>query len=525
MLAGVMLLAWLVPSLMAAHPLLMPGVELGHWSNVRLSAWLLLAAALVHPDREAWLVPLERALAGRARWVFPTALTCFAVAYKVTQHVGFATTSYDLSMYHYAVRYAWDDGPSFMWAFGLQKNFLAEHFSPVLLAFVPFDFLFRSPLVLLIGEALIFGLGAFTIAGALRSLGLRPLLAQCVAAAFATNVMCWDALTFDFHPEAMLPCGLFATLWALKEKKLGWLVVSLVGVLSIKEDVALALLPMVGVLWLDERRGWRWPLAVTAITVVWGFFALKIAMPLARPPDAPWGLFAERYGQWGATPGAALQAMLARPGEVLAALFDGPVDRQLRQLGYAPLLDPVGLLASVPTLLEQRLSSFDAQQNFAYYYGVGVAAVWLLALGRSARFVERRVGFIAGLVVASAPVLYHPSTRSMTPTSWQDVENARLLDAHIPPGADVVAQTNVVPHLPVSLKVKLFPDPATDFVALRPAIYRWPITVAQYDVAVRRLLDEEGFGVVVRTPTLVILRKGAPRDQNDAVKAMLPTSE
>ena len=127
------------------------------------------------------------------------------MTYKVTQHVSFATTAYDLSTYHDAIRHAWADAPSFMWAFGIEKNFFAEHCSPVLLAFVPLDFIFRTPLVVLVSEALLFGLGALKIAGAARSLGLRPLLAQCVAAAFATNAMCWDALNFDFHPEAFSP--------------------------------------------------------------------------------------------------------------------------------------------------------------------------------------------------------------------------------------------------------------------------------------------------------------------------------
>ncbi len=523
-LAGVTLCAWFIPALLGVQPQLFPGVQLGHWSNLRLAACFLAIAALLHPRREAWLVPLERALEGRARWALPAALSAFAVAYKVTQHVGFATTAYDLSMYHYAIRHAWADAPSFMWAFGIEKNFFAEHCSPVLLAFVPLDFVFRTPLVLLVSEALLFGLGAFTISGAARSLGLRPLLAQCVAAAYATNAMCWDALNFDFHPEALLPTALFATVWALKEKHFGWLAFSLTAVLSIKEDVAITLLPMVALVWLDERRSWRWPVTVAAITVAWCLFALTVAMPLARPPGEPWGMFAERYGHWGTTPGAALRSMLSRPGEVVAVLFERPVDTQLRQLVYLPALDPVGLLASVPAILEQRLSNSELQGELAVHYGIGIAALWLLALLRSARWAERRFGFTAGLLIAAAPLLYHPHTRVMISTSWQDLEDARLLAETIPPGADVLAQTNVIPHLPVSTKVKLFPATAIDFVVLRPATYRWPASEAEYNLAVRTLLDEEGFGVVARTPTLVILRKGAPADENDVVKEMLPVS-
>ena len=89
----------------------------------------------------------------------------------------------------------------------------------------------------------------------------------------------------------------------------------------------------------------------------------------------------------------------------------------------------------------------------------------------------------------------------------------------------MLAQTNVVPHLAVSTNVDLFPGAAVDFVALRPAAYRWPASDAEYVASVLRILDEEDCGVVIRTPTLVILRKGAPRNNNDAVKAMLPKLE
>ena len=68
----------------------------------------------------------------------------------------------------------------------------------------------------------------------------------------------------------------------------------------------------------------------------------------------------------------------------------------------------------------------------------------------------------------------------------------------------------------------MFPAAAIDFVVLRPGTYRWPAYDVEYTTAVHRLLDEEGFGVVVRTQTLVILRKGAPAGDNEAVKAMLP---
>ena len=41
---------------------------------------------------------------------------------------------------------------------------------------------------------------------------------------------------------------------------------------------------------------------------------------------------------------------------MVAALFERPVDTQLRQLAYMPALNPVGLLASVPAILKPAVA-------------------------------------------------------------------------------------------------------------------------------------------------------------------------
>lgn len=205
--AGVCALAWLLPALLGQQPTLVDAswlrIQVGHPSNLRLAAWLALLAlaAVPTPRRAALLAQLEGFLDGRGRWLLPLALSAYAIAFKLTQHLAFGTGSYDLAMYHYAVRYAWQQGPTFMWAFGVEKNYLADHFSPMLLAFVPLDMIFRSPLVLLVGEGLVFGLGARAIAGLAGAMGLRPLLAQVAAGAYAVNVVAWESLGFDFTPR------------------------------------------------------------------------------------------------------------------------------------------------------------------------------------------------------------------------------------------------------------------------------------------------------------------------------------
>lgn len=320
----------------------------------------------------------------------------------------------------------------------------------------------------------------------------------------------------------MLPAGTFAVLWAMKAKRSGWLAAALLAVLSIKEDVALVLLPMALVVGLDDRRSWRWPVAVAAVSALWFVLAIKVALPLARPEGATWDMFAARYGAWGKSPGEALVGIAGQPLEVGRLLVGEPVARLLRSLAYIPILDPLTLLASAPAVLEHRLAQYDPQRELHLYYGLGAITVWLLAMIRSGRWVERRLGPLTALLLVGAPLLLRPAPRALSPLTRAALDDARLLRATIPAGAAVRAQTDLVPHLPISPAVKLFPGPAEDFVALRPGGLRWPAEDAEYRAEVLGLLRGGAFGVVARSEGIVILRRGAPTAGNAEIEPLLP---
>lgn len=192
-LAAITLGAWAVAALGGQPITLVDGpaakIILGDWSNLRLTALFVLVAVVAWPNDSQ----LEERLRGPLRFAFPVAFTAYVVAFKVTQHLAFKTGSCDLTMYHSAVRHAWSAAPDFMWAFGIERNYLSDHFSPVLLALVPLDMIFRSPLTLLVIEALVFGLGTLALIGLARSMGVSPLLAQGLGAVYATNSIAWDS--------------------------------------------------------------------------------------------------------------------------------------------------------------------------------------------------------------------------------------------------------------------------------------------------------------------------------------------
>ncbi|MGV3624684.1 MAG: DUF2079 domain-containing protein, partial [Archangium sp.] len=219
----------------------------------------------------------------------------------MTQFASFNVGSYDMSLYHFAIRHLWSDGPGFAWAFGLERNFFSEHFSPVLFLFVPVDLLFRSSLALLVAQAVLVSLGVPLSAALARALGLPRAIGAVLALAYAFNASLWEAFRFDFHPETLVPVSVLAMSWCLARERFAAFAVTLLLALSIKEDMALVLVPCLFMLGLSERRV-RVPAFLGAmVCVLWLLFAIGFAIPHAQPTEVAWSMFAARYGNWGAT--------------------------------------------------------------------------------------------------------------------------------------------------------------------------------------------------------------------------------
>lgn len=222
---------------------------------------------------------------------------------------------------------------------------------------------------------------------------------------------------------------------------------------------------------------------------------------------------------WGDTPRQAVKTVLSKPAEVTSAIFGGPVTTRLKQMAFTPLADPIGMVASLPALAAQRLSNYEAQRDLHLYYGIGAWTVWLLALVRAVRGLARLSLWFA-LTLVALPLVYRPVAPTLHRVTSEDLDDDALLKETIPVGARVAAQTDLIPHLEVSTGVKLFPSADTDWVALRPRGFRWPLENEAYERAVTAL-RAEGFGIVKRGPSVFILKRGAPEGDWPALIAAL----
>ncbi|MCU0699114.1 MAG: DUF2079 domain-containing protein [Myxococcaceae bacterium] len=487
----------------------------GHATLLRFATWALLAGVWLSPARESLVAALGHRLRGALGASLAGAFTLFLAVFKATQHLSFRTAGYDLSLYHWAVHRVF--AAPFFSAWGLERNYLSEHASPILFAFVPAEVLFGA-LGLVVLEAIVVGLGLVALFHAARTFDLPPLACGGLALSALTLQPTWQALDFDFHPEAMTLTFAAGLVWAFRRARVLWTVAFAVALLSLKEDSSLVLVCLATLLGLVERARWRWALALVVVGVGWGALAVGLVIPAALPEGhTAWRMVADRYGQWGETSGEVVLALASRPVDVASVLTGPSVRAALGKFAWLPALDPLALLASAPLVAVHVLSRYGDQAGLWGYYALPAVAVWFMGaargLARLRRVSDAVVVSLAVLPLAMGPVVFA--------ASWPSEEDAaaRAVLAAWPSDRTVAAQNALVPHLPVSDRVvRLERWAEAEAVVLRPFANAWPLGDDAVADLVEQLLDTEGFGVASASPALVVLQRGASRDRADEVR-------
>jgi uncharacterized membrane protein len=339
---------------------------------------------------------------------------------------------------------------------GSQVDRLGFHVDPLLLLFAPPFWIWSSPLLLPVVQALAVASGALPVFW----LGRKHLHSARAGANFAFAYLLYPATQFNaftiaasFHPMSMaVPLVLYA-IWFLDEDRLvAFSVVSLLA-FTTGEEIPLA----VGCLgiWYAYRKG-RWLFGA-------GVFATGLALTLfdflwVIPHFSPSGVnpFAGRYHDVGGTPGGMAHTLVSNPLAFVHAVATGHKAVFLALL-FIPflglcLLEPLLLLGAVPALAINLLSSWGNQTSITYEDTAAivpfvVAASIFGATRLKAHAVDLSLWALAG---AAAVAVYSPIY-----TLSQDVgalgsplvsAKARAVSL-VPAGAPVSASDQLGAHL------------------------------------------------------------------------------
>lgn len=410
----------------------------------------------------------------------------------VAQHQQFQTHGHDLGIFDQAI---WHlsrfETPSTTVRKIMVPNIFGDHFHPILLAVVPFYWLFSSPYVLLVGQALLLAAVLPLIYFLARRLDIGPWPAAALAVAGGINPGLLSAIRFDFHEVAFAPALFLAVALTAAMKRWRWYWPLLAAFILTKESMALyaTLFGLTMIL----RRQYRPGLLTCGLGLTAFFLIIRLAIPAFSPGlgYAYWDQYRHLAPRVSGLPAA----FITHPGQFIQAVVDDPAKRQTIGLmfgsfAFLPILSWTTWPLTLATLAERFWSNASGLWLFQFHYQllmVAIFAVGTLYVLHDAqrRWPRRRIiaPLIGVAVLVGTLVVYRalPSTTEATawPTSLQRA-SWRFALSVIPPTVPVSAQDAFVPHLAHRDRIYQFPrvrDAA--WIILDPAAPSWPLTPGQ----------------------------------------------
>lgn len=385
------------------------------------------------------------------------------VSYLAVQRYLAMRTEFDLAVYSHVIWTTTQGRPFFNSLVDGTTNYLSHHFAPLLLIYVPIYAVWPDPRALLIAQTAILASGALPLYGFARGrigvgLGLAVVLAY-----FASPLLPYVAFA-DFHEIAPALPLLIAAGAALLNRRPRATVIFLALALLTKEEVAVIALGFGLYAMLIQRR-WRFGLALSAGSILWGLLVFGVLMPLFSGSLGEGGDFGFlwRYRALGGTPGEIAHTLITRPLDVARSLATPERGVYLWQilapLAFLPLLGQPAFLLALPPLAYLLLSDYSFQYSIRYHYATPLIPFLFLATVVALQYLrrwDRRVATVAaaGMLAASLTTSwlwsplpggggYQPAEFAVT----EEARAARALAATVPPEARVAADSYLQPWL------------------------------------------------------------------------------
>jgi uncharacterized membrane protein len=355
---------------------------------------------------------------------------------------------------------------------GGQVSRLGAHVDPILVVFAPLWWLWPSPSLLLTAQAIAVALGGLPLywltdkhTGSERAaLGLSLSYLLFPAAE-------WMTLN-EFHPVALAcPLLLFA-IWYLDEDRLGlFAAFALLAVLT-REEIGLVVAGL-GIWYTLGRRRWAAGGAIAAAGIGASILAIEVVIPHFRHGAA--SSFFGRYDAVGGSAGGIVHTAFTDPGKLLSIAIDHRGAHYLLDL-LLPIivlavLAPLLLVALVPELALNLLSSVDAQKSIHFHYVAGETPILFAAaaigLGRLGRWAGTAgTAAVLATLVANYALGPIPLWRSVPGGATLQAKSARV-SRHdriaarelglIPANAVVSATNSLGAHLSARMRIFSFP--------------------------------------------------------------------
>jgi uncharacterized membrane protein len=355
---------------------------------------------------------------------------------------------------------------------GAEVSRLGAHVDPILVLFAPLWWIWPHPSLLLTVQALAVALGALPLFWLAR----KHTGSDDAALGFSLAYLLFPATEWltlnEFHPIALAcPLLLFAIWYLDEDRLLPFAFFALLAALT-REEIPLVIAGL-GLWYALSHRRWLAGGVIAAAGLAAAGVAVQVVIPHFHH-----GSKSSFYGRYNAVGGSAsgmVRTLFTHPGRLLSIAFDHRGTHYLLDLllpmAALALLAPLFLIALVPELALNLLSSVDAQSSIHYHYTAAEIPILFAAAAIGASRLRRRAGIAAVVAVLAAvagnyllgPIplwRFVPGGQTLQATSAQVSHHDRIADRElklIPATAPVTATNALGAHLSERKRIFSFP--------------------------------------------------------------------
>jgi len=239
-------------------------------------------------------VALRVGQAPTAWWVVIAMVIAYIVIVSrvlIDVHLGLGTSSYDIGLYDQGTWLLSRFEAPFVTLMG--RNLLGDHASIVMFFVVPFYWLIPGSETLLVLQTIAIGAGAIPLFAYARKALDSDVLGVAIAACWLLNPAVNGTAYENFHPDGFIVFFLPLALYAALTERWRLYLVAFVLCLTVKEDVALVMVPLGIFVALRKHRKWGVVTAVASVVAtILGMFVLMrslIGVPTRNAWRIPFG--------------------------------------------------------------------------------------------------------------------------------------------------------------------------------------------------------------------------------------------
>jgi uncharacterized membrane protein len=325
-------------------------------------------------------------------------------ALSVLRHRAFATGRFDLGNMVQAVWWTAHGHPLRMTNLhGEQISRLAAHVDPLLAVFGPLWWLWPSPDLLLVAQALAIAAGAWPV----YQLARKQLGSPRAGLGFALAYLLYPATQWltlnEFHPVALATPLLLFAFWFLDNDRLLPFALCAIAAAASKEEIGLVVAGF-GIWYAVAHRRVGAGATIAVLGCAWSAIAIGVVIPhfhTAGESD-----FYGRYSEVGGSVAGIVKTTFTHPSRIAHAAFSGRDLRYVLELvvplAALSLLAPLVLIAALPELALNVLSATPTQTSIHFHYTAGLIPPLVVAAVLGAKRLSRWTIPVAMAVVVAA---------------------------------------------------------------------------------------------------------------------------